>query len=349
MENSKQKTVNAKMITLARESRGLLQNEIAEKLNVSQSTVTRLEQSNISASEEILKRLSDILNYPQDFFIQTGEVFPMGLSYRKRDNVTVKLLSQIEANITIYRLNLERLLSAMQITPTPLPLLDAEKLGSPGDCAKQLRKIWKLPKGQIENMSEVLEQNGIYLLNFDFETDRVDGRFLTASEKFPIIVTNKRLLGDRQRFTLAYQLGHLVMHQYTSPGFNRDLSHEANLFAAEFLMPEKDIKVDLQELTLQKLASLKKKWKVSMQALVYRAEDIGNITERQKNYLIQQFNQHNIRRREPKELDIAIEQYKAVRDLITQYRTKQKLTVDKLASFLHLHTEDFLQRYTDKT
>jgi Zn-dependent peptidase ImmA (M78 family)/DNA-binding XRE family transcriptional regulator len=349
MTKDANKKFNPQMLTIARESRGMLQLELAEAIEVSKSSANRMEQDLLEASPVVVGQLSKVLNYPEEFFYQKGEILPLALSYRKRDNVPARILSQIEANITIYRLNIERLLLASSPVDVQIPILDVLKLKSPEECAKELRKLWKLPKGPIEDLSEVLEAKGIMLISFDFETDRVDGRFMILLEKFPVIITNKRLLGDRQRFTLAYQLGHLVMHQYTSPGFGRDLSHEANLFAAEFLMPEKDIKPDLEGLTLQKLAVLKKKWKVSMQALLYRASNLQLLSVSQKNYLLQQFNQQNIRRREPKELDITIEQYKSVRDLITQYRTKQKLTVDKLASFLHLSTEDFFKRYTDKT
>lgn len=337
--------VNPQMVTIARESRGLTHLEVAEKLRVSKATAWRLEHDVYGISPEILSNLSKVLNYPESFFFQKGEVLPLSLSYRKRDVVAAKLLSQIEANINIYRLNLEQLLTSIAWEDIKLPVLDVNKHGSPQECAKQLRKVWKLEKGAINNLSEVLEEKKILLVNFDFGTERVDGRFVMALDKFPVIVTNRSLLGDRLRFTLAYQLGHLVMHLHTSPAYDRDLSHEANMFAAEFLMPEKDIKVDLQELSLPKLGELKKKWKVSMQALLYRANDLELLTDNQKHYLLKQFNQQNIRRREPKELDIPTEQYKLVRDLLTQYRTKQKLTVAKMASFLHLEQDDFLQRY----
>lgn len=337
--------VNPQMVTIARESRGLVHLELADKLGISKSTAWRLEHDVYGTNPEILNNLSKILNYPESFFFQTGEILPLSLSYRKRDVVAAKLLSQIEANINIYRLNLEQLLTAINWGDIKLPVLDVQKHGSPQECAKQLRKVWKLEKGAIENLSEILEEKKIQLINFNFATERVDGRFIMALDKFPIIITNRSLLGDRQRFTLAYQLGHLVMHLYTSPAHDRDLSHEANLFAAEFLMPEKDIKADLQELSLPKLGELKKKWKVSMQALLYRASDLELLTDNQKHYLLKQFNQQNIRRREPKELDIPVEQYKLVRDLLTQYRTKQKLTVAKMASFLHLEQDDFLERY----
>ena len=337
--------INPQIVTIARESRGMTHLELAAQLGISKSSAWRLEQESTLPAEETLIKLSKTLHYPESFFFQKGEVLPMSLSYRRRDVVAAKLLSQIEANINIYRLNIEQLLTALQWKAIELPILDVNKYGTPQECARQLRKLWKLEKGAINNLSEVLEYHKIMLINFDFGTDRVDGKLIMALDKFPIIVTNRRLLGDRQRFTLAYQLGHLVMHLNTSPAFDRDLSHEANLFAAEFLMPEKDIKPDLQELSLSKLGELKRKWKVSMIALLYRAADIGLLTDNQKRYFLQQFNQQKIRKREPKELDIAAEQYKLVRDLLTQYRTKQKLSIAKMASFLHLEQDDFLERY----
>ncbi|MBA2611324.1 MAG: ImmA/IrrE family metallo-endopeptidase [Bacteroidetes bacterium] len=342
-----QNKINEKMIAIARESRGLVYADIAEKLDVNKTSVMRWENNDLNVNADVIQKLTHILNYPDTFFYQKGEVLPLALSYRKRNKVASKVMTQIEANINIARLNVEQLLNMVRLKEIKLPVLDVEKHGTPQECAKQLRKLWKLEKGVLENLSEVLEQNKIILLNLDFNTDRVDGRCTIANDKYPIVVTNKNLLGDRQRFTLAYQLGHLVMHLHTAPKYDRDLSHEANVFAAELLMPEKEIKNDLQDLTLAKLGDLKRKWKVSMQSLMYRASDLELITENQKRYLIQQFNQQKIRRKEPKELDIKVEHYKLVRDLMTNYRAKQKLSVAKMAAFFHLGTGDFLNRYND--
>lgn len=333
------------MITIARESRGLVHVELADKLNVSKPTAWRWENEEFGISNEVIEKLSKTLHYPESFFYQKGEVLPLSLSYRMRNKVASKIISQIEANINIARLNFEQLLSAIKFESTKLPILDVNKYGTPQECAKQLRKLWKIERGAIENLSEILEDHNILLLSMNFDTERVDGRCVMVLDSLPLIVTNKNLLGDRLRFTLAYELGHLLMHLYTSPAYDRDLSHEANLFAAELLMPERDIKGDLQDLSLPKLGDLKRKWKVSMQSLVYRAADLELLSDNQKRYLLQQFNNQNIRRREPKELDVPIEQYRLVRDLLTNYRTKQKLSVAKMASFLHLEQNDFLERY----
>jgi Zn-dependent peptidase ImmA (M78 family)/DNA-binding XRE family transcriptional regulator len=339
--------LNPKMIALARESRGLSQLELAEKLSLSPSHMSRIEQDFTDLGEHHIGSLTTVLNYPVEFFYQEGENLPPALALRKRNIVAQKILLPIEAQTNIYRLNTEKLLNAINYTEINLPVLDIEKLGSPAEAARKLRKFWKIEKGVINNLTQVLEDNGLFLINFDFNTDRVDGMSILASSKFPIIFSNKRSLGDRQRFTLAYELGHLVMHLYTNPTFTRDISHEANEFAAEFLMPEKDIKVDYKDgVTINTLADLKRKWKVSMQALLYRANDIGIITDNQKRYLVNQFNSMNIRRREPAELDIPRENPMKLRDMITNYKNKQKLNVKQLALFFNSSEDEFLSKYS---
>ncbi|MES2565473.1 MAG: ImmA/IrrE family metallo-endopeptidase [Bacteroidota bacterium] len=335
------------MIALARESRGLSQLELAEKLSLSPSHMSRIEQDFTDLGESHLKALSGVLSYPEEFFYQEGENLPPALALRKRNIVAQKVLLPIEAQVNIYRLNIEKLLKTINQPDINLPVLDPEKLGSPAEAARKLRKLWKIEKGAINNLTQVLEENGLLVINFDFNTERVDGMSILANGKFPIIFSNKRSMGDRQRFTLAYELGHLVMHLQTSPSFTRDISHEANEFAAEFLMPEKDIKGDFKDgVTLNILADLKRKWKLSMQALLYRANDIGVITDNQKRYLINQFNSMNIRRREPAELDVPRENPMKVRDMITNYKNKQKLNIKQLSLFFNTNEEEFLSKYS---
>jgi len=339
--------LNPKMLTVARESRGLTQIELAEKLNLSPSNISRMEQDFIEITPSNFNAIVGTLNYPEEFFYQEGETLPPALALRKRNIVAQKIMLPVEAQVNIYRLNVEKLLKTISYPEIDLPVLDIEKLGSPAEAARKLRKLWKIEKGVINNLTQVLEDNGLFLINFDFNTDRVDGMSILADSKFPVVFSNKRSLGDRQRFTLAYELGHLVMHLQTSPSFTRDISHEANEFAAEFLMPEKDIKGDFKDgVTLNILADLKRKWKLSMQALLYRANDIGVITDNQKRYLINQFNSMNIRRREPAELDIARENPMKLRDMITNYKSKQKLNVKQLALFFNSNEEEFLEKYS---
>ncbi|MEY2828674.1 MAG: hypothetical protein RIQ33_532 [Bacteroidota bacterium] len=340
--------VNTPMIALAREARGLYQHELAQYIDVSSATLSKIETGELGVSQELITIIAQVLKFPLDFFYQSGETVEPNLSYRKRDKVAQKLLSPIEAWVNIYRLNIQQLFKACSFEPAKIPHLDISVYGSPQAVANKLRSLWKVERGAIDNMVELLESHHIPVVSFHFNTERVDGRSILTETMQPIIFINRMSLGDRQRFTLAYELGHLVMHLFAAPDFERDVRHEANLFAAEFLMPEKDIKSDLKQskLTLTRLAELKRKWKVSMQAVLYRADDLGIITDNQKRYTLEQFNAMKIRKREPQELDVPKEHATLIRNLMTKYKSAQKNNINEIAAFFHLSEEEFVLRYT---
>jgi Zn-dependent peptidase ImmA (M78 family) len=338
--------INPKMLTLARESRGMSQIELGENIQSSHANINRWELDRVNVSEDAFKLLQKALNYPEDFFFQNGEIFPPTF-YRKRDKVAIKLLNALDANINIYRLNINKLLKAIGYEVANIPALSLDKYETPQVAAQKLRKKWNIDKGVIDNLTKIMEAQKIIVASINFGTDRVDGRSIFTDDKHPIIFTNNTLLGDRQRFTLAYELGHLVMHAVGQPSLGADVGHEANLFAAEFLMPEKDIAPDFKAtITLDLLAQLKKKWKVSMHALLYRASDLGEINYNQQRYLLAQFNQLKIRRREPPELDIQKENPVLLRTLVSNYRIKQKMTLKEMAEFFNLTEEEFVERYS---
>lgn len=343
--NESQK-INPKMLTLAREARGFSQADLAERSGVSRSNISKFEQDNLVMSSELLNRIMDVLKFQDSLFYADTDILPPAL-YRRRDTVPAKTMMQIDANINLYQMNILRLLQAMKKDSPEIPSLPISQTGSPEASAIQLRELWKLPQGAIENLTEVLESHGIITVAMDFGTERVDSRSILIDDKFPVIFYNKKLLGDRLRFTLAYEFGHIIMHTRTALSSFSDLSKETNAFAAELLMPRADILNDLNEnLDVDLLAKLKGKWKTSMHAILYRAVDLQVISENQKRYLINQFNALKIRRREPKELDLVIEKGYLLRDMITTYRTKQRMSVKTFAEFFHLYEEEFLERYS---
>jgi Zn-dependent peptidase ImmA (M78 family)/transcriptional regulator with XRE-family HTH domain len=343
MQNEK---INPKMLALAREARGYSQMDLAEVSGVSRSNISRFEQESVQMSPDKINKLFAALKFQESFFYTDTDILPAAL-YRMRDKVAVKTLMQIDANINLYQMNLTRLLNAVQFEAPKIPSIPVSETGSAIEAAKKLRTLWKLPTGTIENLTKILEEHGIITVPVDFDTERVDSRSILIDDKFPVIFYNKKHLGDRLRFTLAYELGHIIMHTRTTLNTFNDLSNEANLFAAEFLMPAADILKDLSEnVDVDLLARLKGKWKVSMHSLLYRAVDLKTISDNQKRYVLSLFNALKIRRREPKELDLTIEEGNLLRDLITKYRTKQKMSVKQMAEFFYLHEEEFLERYS---
>jgi Zn-dependent peptidase ImmA (M78 family) len=338
--------INPVMLTLAREASQLSQKELADKLATIQANVNRWEHGTQNVSEDSFAALLKALPFTAEFYNLHGEIHP-AIFYRKRQKVAAKIMSGVDANMNIYRLQISKLLQSYELPPANLPCLSLEKYQSPEKAAQQFRKYLKLEKGPIFNLCGTVEKQNVIIAPIDFGTDRVDGRSMLTDDKHPIIFTNKNLLGDRLRFTIAYELGHLVMHTSGLSSFNESAGHEANLFAAEFLMPEKDILPDLKEspITIKRLAELKKKWRVSMQSLMYRAADLKILDYNQKRYLETQFNQLKYRRREPMELDVKLEAPNILRGIIIFFRTKKKFTGKEMAKMLCLKEEEYTKRF----
>jgi Zn-dependent peptidase ImmA (M78 family)/DNA-binding XRE family transcriptional regulator len=338
--------INPNRIILAREARGLTQQHLADKLQLHKANISRLENGETVINNLTLTAIANATTYPTQFFLQQGQIMPVNLAYRRRTHVASKVITPIQAQINIIRQHVQFITRALSKPVPQLPIIEVNEKNTPAKIASIVRKKWNLSDAIIPNLTKILEQQGIIISTFNFNTDRVDSRSMLTDDNYPIIFLNNSLLGDRQRFSLAYELGHLIIHTFNIVPFDKDIHHQANLFAAEFLLPAKEIANDFnQGITLPLLGELKRKWKVSMIALLYRADDLGFLTPNQKRYLVQQFNQQKIRRREPQELDIPAEKPKLMRQLLANYSTKNKLTVAQMAAILTIEITDYIEYY----
>jgi Zn-dependent peptidase ImmA (M78 family) len=152
---------------------------------------------------------------------------------------------------------------------------------------------------------------------------------------------NRNIPGDRLRFTLAHELGHLLMHGIPSP----TMEDEADRFASEFLMPAEDIKPALSQFSLAKAASLKPYWKVSMWALIRRARDLATISENQYRYLCMAMSATGYKTREPTELQIPVEEPRVYRELIDVHLKRLKFTLQDLAKLIVAKPEELKRRF----
>ena len=88
--------------------------------------------------------------------------------------------------------------------------------------------------------------------------DKFDGLTMFTSNQAPVIWINRNIPNDRKRFSLAHELGHLVMHlrseNLEKPEDQKEI--EANEFAGEFLMPESQCKEDLYNLKYKVFAKV---------------------------------------------------------------------------------------------
>src|ERR1041384_1610137 len=168
--------VNPDMIALARESRGLTQSDLARSLSVTQGLVSKIETGHIGVSPDMVSQLSRILRYPEKFFYQRFHIYPAGMHFH-RCHKTLSSRKQLEltARMNISRSHVRDLLQAADIDYRPLPDLDIDELGSPEEAARAFRHYLRLPRGPIENLTEILENSGILVVHLDAGTRLFSG------------------------------------------------------------------------------------------------------------------------------------------------------------------------------
>jgi Zn-dependent peptidase ImmA (M78 family)/transcriptional regulator len=338
--------INTQMLLLAREARGLSQNELATAIGMSATNYSKVERGEINLADASLQLVAAETGFPTSFFYQAGQIVVENLLYRKRQIVAQKLITPIHAQANIIRLQVQQLVSQLSL-PTYQPamhLLPPQATATA--LAIECRKALAAGTATIQNLTQLIENWGIPSACLDFGTARIDSRSITMSDKRPIIIINKNLPGCRQRFSLAYELGYLLLTNGSYTGGMDDLSHQANVFAAALLMPEELVKPDFEKgITIASLAQLKTKHKVSMIALLYRADDLGYLTPNQKRYVLQQFNSLKIRRREPNELEIPPEQPQLIKQWIAAIKSKYALGTIEVAALLSMDVSEFIDWY----
>ncbi len=339
-----QPKLNNNSVVLARESRGISQTNLAEKLGIAQAVLSRIEHgTKTDISQVTLKKLSEELNYPESFFFLPGQIVPMSSAFQYRKGSMLKALDQkrIEANANITRIHVNRLLQDVELE-TSFKTYHLDEFEGISDIARAVRFDWKLPRGPITNLSKVVEAVGIIIISMDFGTRYVSGFSLYHGEKYPLLFINNNMPTDRCRFTIAHELAHILMHQT----WTNSMEEEANEFASEFLMPGYDIKDDLFDLTLSRLANLKEYWKSSMLAIAMRAKKLNKIDAEKYKYICMKMSSAGYRLREP--IDIPKEPPHLLNEIIDLYFNKLSYTVDDLSNILCLCTDEFRTKYVNQ-
>ncbi|MDO4571527.1 MAG: XRE family transcriptional regulator [Planctomycetia bacterium] len=318
---------NSTILRLAREQHGLSQSELARRLSVQQAVLSKYENGIAEPSESVLAELSNQLGYPVAFFMQDAEDVPSGLIFhRKRQSLSASLRTKIEAEVKLRVMDVLFLYGKLGHRSDII----SREGRTPEETAQCLRKQWKVRRGPIPNMISLLERHGIVVIEFDFETDKLDGFFVPLRKDIICIAlnTNPCFSADRRRFSLAHELGHALLHQNDFPDSEKET--EADAFAAEFLMPEATIQTELEPpLTFSKLCELKTRWKASIASLVFRAKKLETISENTYRNIWMFLSAKGYRKHEP-ECGVQEERSALLQSLMRDYAEKNVKYLEEL-------------------
>jgi Zn-dependent peptidase ImmA (M78 family) len=340
------KQFNPAMLTLARESHGMKILELAEKAGTSPSYVGQVEGSLKEPSEEFMEKVVAILKFPKQHYYSSGRFESAHPSfYRRRVVIPAVLLRQCAARMTIVKRNIEKLLSQVDGSDVRLPFIDPDECGGGSkEVAQKMRLHLRLPPGPIINLTELLEDSGAIIIPFDFGTRKIDGCTEWVNGR-PLIFVNKFITASRLRHTLSHELGHITMHREFAI---EECEQQADHFAAEFNLPEDEIKPELLPMSIDRLARLKLKWKSSMYAILYRAESLGVISQRNARYywmLMRRYRYHEL---EPHEDMMPVERPTALLELLEVFKTSLKYSQEDLLSFLDIYDDFYTEFFEGK-
>lgn len=338
------------MLRLARQLRGFQQGEAAASLGVPSVELSRVETGLKEPTETLLDAASKLFALPAEFFKQTDTVYGAPVSvhpmWRKKTDVPAPEVHRIIAELNIRIIHLRRLLEATDLDPArKIPRFDSDSYGNdPAAIADLVRRFWQVPEGPIADLTALVEDAGIIVAHSDFGGSSISGVTFSIAGMPPLVVLNSTQPADRMRFTLAHELGHIVMHRFPTP----QMEDEANQFASNLLLPTEDVKPYFagRKVDLPLLAALKPQWRVSMASLVFAAKRAGALNEGQAQYLWKQFNVHKIKLREPPELDFAPETPRAVSELVSLHMNDMNYSLDDLATMLKMNNDEIARTYS---
>ena len=296
-------------IRQARMISGFSQDEVVQALIgrgmvLTKAALSKYERGTSTPRASLLKHLGAVLNVPAEYFLRETEVSIEWLAFRKRADVSTRDQERFQA------MAVERVEAYVQLRdslsidpPPPFPL--RMTVGTPEEAegaAEQLRKDWNLDDLPIESMAELIEDHEGIVVQLEGSETSVDGLAGVANKSHAVVVVDPSVSDDRKRFTLAHELGHLVMNT-ESVTDTKQQERLAHRFASAFLVPagiaRKELGSKRTRLSFEELKILKVKYGLSMQAWIFRAHDSGIIDEQHFRSLFDQMSRMGMRKVEP--------------------------------------------------
>lgn len=337
--------LKSELLVLAREYRELTQDELAKKSGINRIKIAKLESGLLESSSDDLDALSSALQMPKEFFCRDEPIFGYGSSayyYRKKADLSASDRKRVHSVVNIIRLCIKTMLQQVDVESNrKLPKLSVEDYGgSPAKVAQAVRSFWKQSEGPLHNLTALIESAGILVIPCAFGTRAMDATSIWLADLPPMIFINENVPGDRWRFTLAHELGHLVMHDLP----HEEMEVEADCFASELLMPELFLRAEFArvgQLRLRDLAEMKLYWKTSMQALLMCASRLDAINENQSRYLWAMMSKNGYRSKDGAEPNpIPRENPTNLRKLLELFANEMHFSIEDLSALFKLGIDD---------
>lgn len=280
-------------ITEAREALSLSMADLGRAVGVTRQAISYYETGAKHPEAEVLAQLGHALNQPIAYFTsarpqghgRSGTVFFRSFASKtKSTNKKCEIYRDWLDQIAFYlggMVTLPRVSLPAAAPADPSGIYSREEIER---FATQCRRMWGLGDGPVANLLLLLESKGVVVARADFEDAALDAFSCWIGSR-PFIFLSSDRTAVRSRYDAAHELAHLILHpgitteQMEDVQIHHRVEKEANLFAAAFLLPRQVFRYEVHSTRLNAFLSLKKRWRVSVGALIGRCKDIGIIDD----------------------------------------------------------------------
>jgi len=298
--------VVSKRVCSLRERRGWSQSDLARRAGIDVSALLEIESGQSVPRVDILVSLASALGVPLDTFLYADE---NPLEARVQSIETPENLPALQMWLDRCRryLEIEALIGKQGIRAPVYTLQPSYCMGDELDQIEAIawheRRRLHLGIEPIADLVSVVEESGLRVVGADLSEDDVDGAFLFVPEyDSAVALINRAKPSLIQRFTLAHEYGHLLLHRNRAEIWERDFiransveERQANAFAAAFLMPKPLIERMYDEYGFSKKRDalpmygwlvMTRRLQVSPQALAHRLYNLGYIHKSERDWAL---------------------------------------------------------------
>lgn len=273
--------------------------ELGDSIQKSKQAIHQYETGQIYPTSDTLFKLSEVFGKHPSFFYSTSgtEIKLSDLNFRQEKHATeevdIKVLKDICLDYLKRLIEIKALVQEPIDFQNPIEDLPIKSERDIEKAAKSLRKKWKLGYSPISDVTKVVEDNGVAVIEVNV-SEGFTGLSGFANENIPFMIVNSNCSEvTRKRFTLLHELGHLILQfsHTVSDGYRERLCDHfagAVLLVDEVLLNE--IGRHRKTITLEELRRIKLKYGASVEAIMIRAHKIELISQETLNLWLQQRN-----------------------------------------------------------
>lgn len=309
--------------------------ELGRQVGLTGQAIGNYEGGERRPDMDVLLRIAEVLGQPVTFFLRPGVNAPEVFGTRFFRSVGPKS-NRTNAALDVKTKWLwevvDRVSRFIRLPATKLPMperaagAEAFTQEEVEGIATATRRFWGLGDGPIANMIALLETNGVVVSRLEMGSERVDAFSCWIEGRPYILLGSDKESCCRSRFDAAHELGHLVLHrgiaqdELAEKRVRERLEREAHWFAGAFLFPRAALLAEFYSTRTSHLIGLKRRWRMSMQAIAHHCKEVGQLDEAQYILFRKQVTKQKWLRKEPLDDEIPLEQPgllpKAVRLLI---------------------------------